>query len=253
MFGLIGQVAGSLLNPITNAIQGQQNRIAQRKANEANIDIARENMQLQREFAQNGLIWQANQAKEIGLHPSAILGASSAQPATVTAGVQPEVGNEFSSMGQAISKTAKVFGELAMEQKKADIELTKSKAEALKGQNFGTAQDNVITKAAEVTATAKGSKAFTAGKSPGISTTQMGDGIHMSTKSKDVSELLEDDLVGNLTHAIVRATRKPPKSQLPKRADDWFWVGPGLWHPVSNKRAKMINKMSKSRREAQRS
>ena len=74
----------------------------------------------------------------------------------------------------------------------------------------------------------------------------------MSTKSKDVSELLEDDLIGNLTHAVVRSTKKPPKSQLPKRADDWFWMGPGLWHPVSKKRAKMIKEMSKSRRDAHR-
>jgi hypothetical protein len=197
MWDIVTGVAGSLLGPIGDAIQGHQNRIATGKANDANLAIARENMAMQKEFAQKGLIWKAEQAKELGLHQSAVLGAPTAQPASVTAGIQPEVGNEFSSFGQAMQRTARTLQKLAVDQKKADIKLTETKSDVLKGQASGQVEN----KPAEVISHAKGSPGTQAGINSATQLFWHNDRIIPATSEK-YTEATEEDFVGKTLYKV---------------------------------------------------
>lgn len=62
-----------------------QNVEAQNAANAQSMALARENMDMQREFAKFGIRWRVEDAAAAGLHPMAALGASGAQASPVHA------------------------------------------------------------------------------------------------------------------------------------------------------------------------
>lgn len=75
--------------------------ISSERARKTNKKIAREQMALQKEFAQHGLSWRVEDARAAGLHPLSALGAQ--LPAYSPVGFQ-EVGTDFSSIGQNLSR-----------------------------------------------------------------------------------------------------------------------------------------------------
>lgn len=96
-----------------------------RKANNASKKIAREQMALQKEFAQNGIRWKVADAKAAGLHPLAALGANtiSYTPQAVGIDATNHWGNALSNMGQDVSRAIQAHqskAERAQELQKAE-------------------------------------------------------------------------------------------------------------------------------------
>lgn len=75
------------------------------KNNETQLQIARENMALQREFAQSGVQWKVADAQKAGIHPLAALGANTTSFSPVSLGDLK--GSNFGEMGQDIGRAVK--------------------------------------------------------------------------------------------------------------------------------------------------
>lgn len=110
---------GELISGGISLINGLFNRSSQEKANEANLaqarannalqeKIAQQNLEQQREFAQQGIRWKVQDATAAGLHPLAALGSqvSSFSPISVgtsSADIKP-ASLDLGSMGQNIGR-----------------------------------------------------------------------------------------------------------------------------------------------------
>lgn len=70
-YGLIGGIIGSIHDGVFDWVNLGENRRIQRQ----NIENARSQIALQREFAQNSIQWRVADAKKAGIHPLAALGA----------------------------------------------------------------------------------------------------------------------------------------------------------------------------------
>lgn len=83
-----------------------------REINASQLQLARDNMAMQREFAQHGIRWRAEDAAAAGLHPLAALGASGASYNPVSAMIEAPTaearnrGNMWSNLGQNVSRAA---------------------------------------------------------------------------------------------------------------------------------------------------
>lgn len=73
--------------------------------NETQLQIARENMALQREFAQSGVQWKVADAQKAGIHPLAALGANTTSFSPVSVGDLK--GSNFGDMGQDLGRAVK--------------------------------------------------------------------------------------------------------------------------------------------------
>lgn len=110
-----------------------------KRANAANMEIARQNMALQREFAQHGVRWKVEDAKQAGIHPLYALGASTTSFSPVNAFQEAsDVGHNLSNAGQSLSRavdstaTKRERLELraaAQQVQMNDIEIAKAQAE----------------------------------------------------------------------------------------------------------------------------
>lgn len=90
-------ILGSLLGGALSFFGGQQQRKDQ-------LRLAQQQMDMQREFAQQGITWRVEDAKRAGLHPLAALGASTASPSPVSVG---DLSSPLSAMGQDVSRAFK--------------------------------------------------------------------------------------------------------------------------------------------------
>lgn len=108
------------------------NYFAQREANQINRDNAERNVEMQREFAKNGLRWKIEDARAAGISPLAALGASGAAFAPVHVGAEANtaLGDGLAEMGQNISRAVattstqeeKTLQTLRVQSAQADIE-----------------------------------------------------------------------------------------------------------------------------------
>lgn len=111
---------GSLISGVFGAIEGSRNREMQRDANA-------QNAALQKDFARNSIQWKVADAKDAGIHPLAALGAQTMSP---SASYQAPVSTELSQMGQNIgrainatrSKGDRALAELQLASAKADVD-----------------------------------------------------------------------------------------------------------------------------------
>lgn len=96
-----------MFGAIANLASGFFNRKSQKEANSQSLALARENMGLQREFAQHGVRWKVEDAKQAGIHPLFALGASTHSFSPVSAGVVPENGlaEGMANAGQNIQRS----------------------------------------------------------------------------------------------------------------------------------------------------
>lgn len=118
-------LGGSIFGGVAELIGGSASADAQREQMEKNI-------QLQREFAQNGIRWKVDDARRAGIHPLYALGANTTSFSPVTVG-DTSIGSAFSSMGQnlgrAISATRtadereEALADLTLERAKLENEL----------------------------------------------------------------------------------------------------------------------------------
>lgn len=95
---------GDLISAGISLFQGDQNRKAQEEINRQQMQLARENMAQQREFAQQGIRWKVDDAKAAGLHPLAALGAQTTSFSPVSVGDMSAPSLDLGSMGQNIGR-----------------------------------------------------------------------------------------------------------------------------------------------------
>lgn len=91
----LGSFAGSLVGAGSSLIGGAMNASNSKS-------IAREQMAMQREFAQNGIQWRVEDAKKAGLHPLYAIGASGASYTPVS--------QDSSAMGNAVADAGAYLG-----------------------------------------------------------------------------------------------------------------------------------------------
>lgn len=98
MIGELIGAAGSLIGGLFNRDSASENRAAQER-------MAAQNIAQQREFAQNGIRWKADDARAAGIHPLFALGANTTSFAPVSVGSAAD-----SSMGDAIASAGQNIG-----------------------------------------------------------------------------------------------------------------------------------------------
>jgi len=102
---------GAVVAGGSSLLSGILGRKAQNKANAQSLELARQNIQLQRDFAQHGIRWKVDDAKAAGIHPLYALGANTHSFSPVSAGMTPEDGlaqgmaNMGQNLGSAIERT----------------------------------------------------------------------------------------------------------------------------------------------------
>ncbi|QCS37358.1 DNA pilot protein [Tortoise microvirus 92] len=166
-------LAGGKMDPITAAavisggatiIGGLMNRDSQNSANAQNMEINRQNAELQKEFAQNGLRWKVSDAKAAGIHPLAALGASTTSYAPAAIGVESNnaMGNAVAGMGQDISRA------VAATQTANEREMAEMAKQSLHLDLQGKSLDNAIraSQLAKLNATQIGPPMPSAGTKP---------------------------------------------------------------------------------------
>lgn len=127
-------------------IGGAMNRRAQEEVNAQQMAMARENMALQKQFAQEGIRWKVDDARAAGIHPLYALGAStvSYSPVSVGLGADTSMGSALASAGQDISRAVSAtMTQGEREQKLSDT------ASALSLQRMGLENELLATRVAK--------------------------------------------------------------------------------------------------------
>lgn len=120
---------GDLISAGASLINGFANRSSQEDFNRQQLQIAQQNMAMQKEFAQMGIRWKVEDAKAAGLHPLAALGAQTSSFSPVSLGGEaPKM--DFGSMGQDLSRA---FKAAATKEERDAIDLEKTKDLAREG------------------------------------------------------------------------------------------------------------------------
>lgn len=97
---------GELISAAAGLFGGSKNRKAQEAANAQNAALNRENMAMQKAFAQEGIRWKVADAKAAGIHPLYAIGAPNMSYSPTTVGAVPDtsMGNAMANAGQDISR-----------------------------------------------------------------------------------------------------------------------------------------------------
>lgn len=252
---------------VGDVIKGFQGSKAANNAQDAQANQQAADREMQREFAQNGLRWQVEQARSLGLSPLSVLGnAPSYSP--VAMGVQPDNswGDAFSDMGQDISRAVNATRP-AQERTDAMSKLAIRKAE-LENEFL---QTQIASSKLAVVRQAGGTPPAPSmvrpqphepiydvgGSEPshiadvGFSRRDTSKGpIYYPMPGKDTADRLDvesglfpnltsiahmwrNNVVPNMPHNWLNQDKAPPKSQLPAWADRWMWdMSEQGWRPI---------------------
>lgn len=95
-----GSIAGGGISALGSLVGGAVSATNSRK-------VAAMNIKAQKEFAQNGIQWKVNDAKQAGIHPLAALGAqtTSFTPSYVGDGMGEAIANMGQNLGRAVEST----------------------------------------------------------------------------------------------------------------------------------------------------
>lgn len=88
IIGATGGLLGGMWQSKEAGKVASHNADITQQANAANLEFARENLQFQKDAAQNGLRWRVAEAKDTGINPLVALGANTFNPSPVYAGQQ---------------------------------------------------------------------------------------------------------------------------------------------------------------------
>lgn len=96
----------SLLGPASSIVGGLMRDRATERNNERQIALSQQQMQLQRDFAENGISWRVADAERAGVHPLFALGASthSFSPVSVGTTAPTGLGEGVASAGQDLGR-----------------------------------------------------------------------------------------------------------------------------------------------------
>lgn len=97
---------GSLISAGASLLGGLFGKSSADKAADLNAQMAERNIAMQREFAQNGIQWKAEDAKKAGIHPLYAMGASTPSFSPVSANFTADTSmpNALSRAGQDIGR-----------------------------------------------------------------------------------------------------------------------------------------------------
>lgn len=252
---IIGGAAGGLIG-------GYFNYKAQEKANESNQGINQQNVDQQREFAQNGVRWKVADAKAAGIHPLVALGAPTASFSPSSIGVQANtaVGDSITEMGQNVSRamastrtqqerdlaTLQIQGaRLDNLSKEADVMLKQQALQRVAnggspafpgGDNFIDGQGNssgpgrVSSKTMERIVSAPGAPHSEPGSTTSVGWANTHDGGLIPVPSKDIKEKTEDNFFHETAHFLRNNVApnwgggpKPPDASAPRGYNTWKW------------------------------
>lgn len=227
--------------------------------NQANIDM-------QREFAKNGIRWKVQDAMSAGIHPLYALGAQTQSFSPISVGL-PEDNSKsdfLSKTGQNISRAIyatktgeeRIMNRLQIEGARLDNEYKQVLINNAKqtGPNFPGGSGNFIpsqgdsgnlmdVRPVKVNVSQPGRPAQEAGWRPDVSYSRTDSGL-VPVIPEGLSESMEDDMIGKILWRIRNQFRqnfdstsgKPPMGQLPAGYVDWHWSrAKQEWQPVKNK------------------
>lgn len=247
--GAIGGPEGAAIgHGIGQGFQAQQERKRQEAANRANIE-------LQREFAQNGIRWKVADAMAAGIHPLAALGA---QTHSFQASVMPEPTANFSGFGQDLTRAMSATrtqeekdlqalqiksAQLDVEGKALDNQTKAAQLQKMQGGpsfpgsgnfvdgqgNSGPSSARVVSKSQERTVSAKGKPYSEPGAVTDVGWIKTPTGV-VPVPSKDTKERIEDNMFHEASHFWRNNVApnwgggsKPPREGLPRGYDHWKW------------------------------
>lgn len=127
---------GDLISAGINLYNSSQNRSSQEAFNAQQLQIARDNMAMQKEFAQMGIRWKVEDAKAAGLHPLAALGAQTSSFSPVSLGGEAPK-TDLSAMGQDLSRA---FKAAATKEERAETDIQKERKLDLESKKL----DNIM-------------------------------------------------------------------------------------------------------------
>lgn len=255
-------VGGALISTAGGLAGGLMGKSAADDAREANAAQAAANVQMQREFAQNGIRWKVEDAKAAGIHPLYALGANTASfnPVSLPAAPDNSMASAMSDIGQNIGRAVgatrtgaeKMAANLNLQQAQANLDgqlidnqikqaqLAKINA----GPNFpsgnednfmpgqgdsGTTGRLVKVLPKERTASQPGRSAQEAGWVPDVGYSRTDTGL-TPVVPNSLSESLEDDIIGKFQWRVRNQLMPnfgkgtpPANSQLPPGANKWLW------------------------------
>lgn len=262
-------IAAGAASVLGNIVGGVMNKSATDKANAQQRDLANQNMDMQREFAKNGIRWKVEDAVRSGVHPLYALGANTHSYSPVSVGTTADysMGDAMKNIGQDISRSIQST-RTQREQELAKLQLTSARLD-LQGKtldnqikasqlrklnqvttampggtdgNFIPGQGNsplVQEKPLERTVSQPGRLAQEAGWRPDVSYARTDTGLTPMVP-ESLSESMEDDFIGKIlwrvrNQLVPNFTNKgaPSQSQLPKGATSWeydFWSQE--WRPI---------------------
>lgn len=126
----------SLISAGLNFIGGQMNRSSQEEYNRAQLAMAQQNLEQQREFAQHGVAWKVADAKAAGINPLAALGANTTSFSPISLGGEAaKPGDSFSGMGQDLQRAFKASSTAALREESDNAELRKLQLEKASLEN----------------------------------------------------------------------------------------------------------------------
>ena len=242
-------------------LQDRDKTKAKKEAQQREGELRAEDLANQKEFAQNGLRWKVEDARRAGIHPLYALGGSSASyssPSISSGG--GDYSNDSGgyadaafSMGQnitrAISQTRtgeeRQMAQLQLANAKADLDGrtidNQIKASQLRNLQTGPAfpgSDNFMPgqgdsrinmKPGSVVMSKPGHPNQQAGNVTDVGFARTETGL-VPVPSVDVKERIEDQIVPETMWALrnyimpnINRSNAPPKSELPKGADEWRW------------------------------
>lgn len=137
----------ALISAGANLLGGLFNRNQQADFNAQQLAFGRQQLDMQREFAQHGIQWKVADAQAAGLHPLAALGAQTSSPSPVSVGGSAPTA-DFGSLGQDLGRAAKALqteatreAVVAKQEREADLEGKKldnvAKADAIATRRMG--------------------------------------------------------------------------------------------------------------------
>lgn len=229
-------IGGSLIMAGSSLLGGLMGQSSQKKALSAQMALADRQMEMQKQFAQQGIRWRVEDAQKAGIHPLYALGAQpqSFSPVSISADGSSPMGDALSSMGQDIGR-AMMAKQTAGERFNAQVERLKLENMELNNdllrsqiaRNYGVSlpppMPNVITEPlappeavgsimsqaagtelvpVELNMSTPGQPAKQAGAVNDYAFTYTADGGLTLTPSKDVKELVEDDFVQQLLWSL---------------------------------------------------
>lgn len=138
MFGIDDAALGGILGGLGQAAGGIGGLFGGSKGTDwTSIQLMREQQQMQKEFAQNGIRWKVADAKAAGLHPLAAIGAAGASYSPVsyagsTSGGGSDLGQSLKDMGQGLGR-AVASTQTKEERVASAFELTRQRQEIERG------------------------------------------------------------------------------------------------------------------------